>query len=135
MSETEAIHSMTDPRSDAIEAPASAEPWEALLIGGILGATTFFLCALLFGARAAIGIAALAMIVALVRRVSEAAVAFAAAAALAAAGLIPSTAALIAAAAAFGIALALFARARLRERLVVVGAGIDTAYHISDSIH
>jgi hypothetical protein len=118
---------MTDPRSDAIETLVAAEPWGALLVGGILGAITFFLWALLFGPRAAIGVAVVAMIVALVRRMTKAAIAFAVAAALAAAGLIPSTAALIAAAAAFGLALALFARARMRERLVVSGAGMSAA--------
>jgi hypothetical protein len=99
----------------------------ALVIGGILGATTFLLCALLFGARAAIGIAAVAMIVALVRRMPAAAIVFAASTALAAAGLIPSTAALVGAAAAFGVALALFARAWMRERLARSDAAITNA--------
>lgn len=113
---------MTGPRSDGIGTLDAAEPWGAFLIGGILGATTFLLCALLFGAKAAIGIAVVAMIVALVRRMPEAATAFAAAIALAAAGLIPSTAALMGAAAAFGIALALFARAWTRRRVAVIDA-------------
>jgi hypothetical protein len=118
---------MTDLRSDARETLEAAEPWSALLIGGILGAATYLLCALLFGARTAIVIAAVAMIVALVRRIPKAAIAFAVAAALAAAWLIPSTAALIAAAAAFGVALALFARAWMRERLEMVDSGMANA--------
>jgi hypothetical protein len=127
MSYTEAIHSMTEPHTDAIGALDAAEPLSALSIGGILGATTFLLCALLFGARAAIGIAAVAMIVALVRRMPAAAIAFAAATALSAAGLIPSTAALVGASAAFGIALALFARGGMRERLAVIDAPMTSA--------
>jgi hypothetical protein len=118
---------MTDLRSDARGTLEAAEPWSVLLIGGTLGAATYLLCALLLGARAAIVIAAVAMIVALVRRIPQAAIAFAVAAALAAAWLIPSTAALIAAAAAFGIALALFARAWMRERLEMVDAGMASA--------
>ena len=120
----EAIHTMTDSRSDATEALAEAEPWGALLIGGILGASTFLLCALLFGATTAIAIAAVAMIVALVRRIPEGAIAFAAAAALSAAWLLPSTAALIAASLAFGLALVMYARGRLRAR---VQAGVAAA--------
>jgi hypothetical protein len=127
MSHTEAIHSMTHLRSNTIEALAPAEPWGALLIGGVMGGTTFLLSALLFGPRTAIAIAAVAMIVALVQRVPQAAVAFAAAAALSAAGLIPSTAALIAAAVAFGIALALYARARTREREALVRPSVAGA--------
>jgi hypothetical protein len=127
MSHTEAILSMTHLRSNTIEALAPAEPWGALLIGGVMGGTTFLLCAMLFGARAAIAIAAVAMIVALVQRVPQAAIAFAAAAALSAAGLLPSIAALIGAAAAFGIALALYARARTREREALVHASMAGA--------
>jgi hypothetical protein len=127
MSHTEAIHSMTHLRSNTIEALAPAEPWGALLIGGVMGGTTFLLCALLFGARVAIAIAAVAMIVALVQRLPQAAIAFAAAAVLSAAGLLPSIAALIGAAAAFGIALALYARARTREREALVHASMAGA--------
>jgi hypothetical protein len=115
---------MTDPHSNAIATPAPFEPRGALVIGGMLGAATFLLCALLFGARAAIAIAAVAMIVALVRRLQGPAIAFAATVALTAAGLIPSTASLIAASAAFGIALALYARARARERVARVDASM-----------
>ena len=111
---------MTDLRSNTIEALAPAEPWGALLIGGVMGGTTFLLCALFFGARAAIAIAAVATIVALVQRAPQAAIAFAVATVLSAAGLIPSTAALISAAVAFGIALVLYARSRTREREVLV---------------
>ncbi|MDB4909944.1 MAG: hypothetical protein JWO39_767 [Gemmatimonadetes bacterium] len=118
---------MTNPRSDVIRALAAAEPWEALLIGGILGASTFLLCALLLGARTAIAIAAVAMIVALARRIPRAAIAFAAAAALSAAWLIPSTAALVAASIAFGLALAIYARARMRSRLAAIDAPVASA--------
>lgn len=127
MSNTKAVHPMTDPNNDAIGTLAPAEPWGALVIGALLGATTFLLCALLFGARSAIVMAAVAMIVALVRRVLAAAIAFAVAVALSAAGLTPSTTALVAAAAAFGIALALYARARIRDRVALVDASVASA--------
>lgn len=124
---SEAIHSMTDPRNDALRTLAVAEPWGALVIGAILGAATFLLCALLFGAKTAIAIAAVAMIVALVRRVTVAVIAFAAAAALSAAWLVTSTAALVAASTVFGIALALYARAWMRQRLAIADASLATA--------
>jgi hypothetical protein len=115
----EPTDSMTTSNSGEIGTSAAVEPSWALLIGGVSGAATFLLCALLFGARTAIAIAAVSMIVALVRRDRAAAVTFAVSAALATIGLLPSTAALIAAALVFGIALALFARARMRDGVAV----------------
>jgi hypothetical protein len=105
---------MTTPSSETIRVPSAAEPWGAWLIGGVLGASTFLLCALLFGGKTAIAIAVVAMIVALARRIPGAATAFAAAAALSAAWLISSTLALVAASTVFGLALVLYARARAR---------------------
>jgi hypothetical protein len=93
---------------------SAVEPRSALLIGGILGGATFLLCALLLGARAAIVIAAFATFVSALRRLPAAAVIFAVAAAIATAG---STKALLASSALFGIALALFARARMHTRV------------------
>jgi len=93
---------------------AAVEPPSALLIGGTLAGATFLLCALLLGARAAIFIAAVATFVSALRRLPVAAVIFAMAAAIATAG---STKALLASSAIFGIALALFARARMRARV------------------
>jgi hypothetical protein len=93
---------------------SAVEPRSALLIGGILGGATFLLCALLLGARAAIVIAAFATFVSALRRLPAAAVIFAVAAAIATAG---STKALLASSALFGIAHALFARARMHTRV------------------
>lgn len=95
----------------------AVEPPSALAIGSILGAMAFLLCALLLGARSAIAIAGIAAVIALVRRTTGAAVVFAASTALAAAGLLPSTRALLGAAAAFGVALAILARSRMRARI------------------
>lgn len=108
---------MTHSSNEAAEMLAAVEPRSALLIGGILGAMTFLLCALLCGARTAIAIAAAATLVALVRRVPSAAILFAISLALSAAGLLPSTYSLTGAAAAFGIGLAMFARTRMRSRI------------------
>ena len=97
----------------------AVEPPSVLVIGGLLGGATFLFCAFLFGARTAIVIAAVGALVALVRRLPIAAIAFALAAAIAAAA---ATAALLAASAIFGAALALFALARMRAR---VAAAMD----------
>ena len=118
---------MPDVKEEAANVIATAEPPSALLIGGVLGAMTFLLCALLFGARAGIVIAALGVVVALARRIPSAAMGFAIATALSTAGLIPSTTALIAAAAMFGLALALFAQARMRQRLAASISSINAA--------
>jgi hypothetical protein len=106
----------------------AVEPPSALLVGGTLGGTTFLLCALLFGARAALLIAALGALVSLVRRVPAAAAAFAISAAVAglAIAIASSTTALIVSSASFGIALAIFARARMRAR---VAAGMGASRH------
>ena len=109
---------MTHSGNEAAEMLAAVEPNGALAIGGVLGATTFLLCALLLGPRGAIAIAGIATVVALVRRVPRAAIVFAAATALAAAGLLPSTRALIGGAVAFGVALAILARSRMRARII-----------------
>jgi hypothetical protein len=122
-------HASNDHVSDDASAIiATVEPPSALLIGGILGGATFLLCALLFGVRAGIVIATLAALASLVRRLPAAAIGFAVAAAITAASIAVAafTTALIVASAIFGIALALFARARMRAR---VAAGITTATH------
>lgn len=93
---------------------AAVEPSSALLIGGALGGATFLLCALLLGARAAVVIAAFATFAAALRRSPTLALLFAVGAAIASAG---STKALLASSAIFGIALAFFARARMRARV------------------
>jgi hypothetical protein len=98
------------------------EPPLALATGAVLGGFAFLLLALLFGPLFAVDVAVLGTIIALVRRLLAAAVAFGAAAALAAGALVHSTAALFVSSAAFGIALALFARARLAARLSADGA-------------
>jgi hypothetical protein len=112
---------MTESTDDAsgISSEASAiiravEPPSALVIGGILGAAAFLLCALLLGVRFAMCSAALFALAALVRRVPVSAIGFALAAAITVAG---STTALLAASAVFGAALALFALARMRARV------------------
>jgi hypothetical protein len=111
---TDASNDVGDDASGVI---AFEQPPSALVTGGILGGATFLLCALLLGARAAVAIAAVSMIIAILRRVRAAALLFAVAAVLAAIALLPSTSALVAAAAAFGFALADFARKRMRARL------------------
>jgi hypothetical protein len=103
-----------DMSSEANAIVHAVEPPSALVIGGILGGCAFLLCALLLGARVAICIAALGVLAALWRRIPGAAVAFALAAALAVSS---STAVLLVASAIFGIALALFARMRMRARV------------------
>ncbi len=99
---------------------AAVEPPSALLIGGTLAGATFLFCALLLGARTAILIAAFATFVSALRRLPLAAAIFAVAAAIATAG---STKALLASSAIFGIALALFARARMRARVTAAMDG------------
>lgn len=111
---TESTEEAGDISSEATAIVHAVEPPSALVIGGILGASAFLLCALLFGARVAICIAALGALAALWRRVPWAAVGFALAALIAAAA---STTALLAASAIFGVALALFARVRMRARV------------------
>lgn len=110
---------MTDSTDDSSGLLATAEPTSALLIGGVLGAITFLLCAFLFGARMAVVIAAVAAISALVRRLPAATVMFVVAAALA---TVPFTSAWMVASLTFGIALALFARARMRARIAAANA-------------
>lgn len=109
---------MTHSGNDTADMLAAVEPASALTIGGVLGATTFFLSALLLGPRGAVAIAGIATVIAVFRRVPGAALVFAAAAVLAAVGLLPSTGALVGSAAAFGVALAILARSRMRSRIV-----------------
>jgi hypothetical protein len=108
---------MTDASEGVSGVIAFEQPPSVLVTGGILGGATFLLCALLLGVRAGVAIAAVSMIIAVLRRVRAAALLFGAAAVLSAVALLPSTSALVAAASAFGIALADFARARMRARL------------------
>jgi len=108
---------MTHSGDETAEMLDAMEPASALALGGVLGATTFLLCALLLGARSAIAIAGFAAVIAVVRRAPAAAMVFAAATALAAAGLLPSNRALIGSAATFGVALAILARSRMRAQI------------------
>jgi hypothetical protein len=114
MSEPSAEHLTSQMRTDANAAGratmAAVEPPWALTAGGIAGALCFFLFALLFGARWAIGVAAVAAILALAKRMRLAAITLAVAGALSAIGLAPSVAALFIASLAFGAGLALAAR-------------------------
>jgi len=109
---------MTHSGNDTADILAAVEPASALTIGGVLGATTFFLSALLLGPRGAMAVAGIATVIAVLRRVPGAAIVFAAATVLAAVALLPSTGALVAAAAAFGVALAILSRSRMRSRIV-----------------
>jgi hypothetical protein len=120
---TESLDVANDVSSDASAIIHAVEPPSVLVIGGVLGGSTFLLCALLLGVRSAVAIAALGALFAVMRRLPAAAIGFAAAAAMAAAGF---TTALLAASAIFGVALALFARARMRAR---VAASIDGRTH------
>ncbi|MEP7065121.1 MAG: hypothetical protein ABI889_03730 [Gemmatimonadota bacterium] len=112
---------MDPSNSDEVVTASTVEPSSAFVAGGILGAITFLLVSLLFGARVALAIASMALIFALVRRIAGAAVAFAAAAALCGVAVLSSVApftwALAGAAAALGAGLAIFARARLRDKV------------------
>jgi hypothetical protein len=114
MSEPSAEHLTSQIRPDANAAGgssiASAEPPWALTTGGIGGALCFFLFALLFGARWAIAVAAVAAIVALAKRIRIAAIAFIVAGALSAVGRSPSPTVLFIASLAFGAGLVLAAR-------------------------
>jgi|GEM_PF-4072618 hypothetical protein len=115
---------MTHSGNDTADILAAVEPASALAIGGVLGATTFFLFALLLGPRAAMAVAGIATVIAVLRRVPVAAIVFAAATALAAVALLSSTGALVGAAAAFGVALAILARSRMRSRIVDAMSGM-----------
>ncbi len=103
------------------------EPPLALATGAVLGAVAFLLCALLFGFAVGIAIAGCAMLIAFLRRAPVAAVSFSVAAVFAAGGLVRWPAALFLSSAAFGVALALYARARLQERLAAERAKSATA--------
>lgn len=117
-----------DAKDDASVIVGMVEPPIALVTGGILGGTTFLLCAFLLGARAGLVIATLGALVSLARRLPAAAAGFAVAAAIVAASMAVAslTTGLIVASAMFGFALALFARARMRAR---VAAGIGATRH------
>jgi len=113
MSEPIAEH-LTSPTPSGVSITALEPPW-TLIVGGVAGAIGFFLSAMFFGARWAIAAAVVAAIVALVKRVRSAAIAFVVAGALAAIGLAPSTIVLFFASLAFGAGLALAARAYARR--------------------
>jgi len=122
---TESAEGAGDITREASAIVHAVEPPSALVVGGILGGCAFLLCALLFGARVAICIAALGTLAALWRRVPGAAVGFSLATLVVIAAA-ASTTALLAASALFGVALALFARVRMRTR---VAAAIDGRVH------
>jgi hypothetical protein len=112
MSETIAEH-LTSPTPGDAGMAALEPPW-ALSVGGIAGAVCFFLFAMLFGVKWAIAAAAVAAIVALVKREWIAAIAFVVAGVLALIGSAPSTALLFVASLAFGAGLVFAARAYAR---------------------
>ena len=116
MTEPIAEHLTCRTPTDASGASARAlEPPWALSVGGIAGAICFFFFALLVGAKWAIAAAAVAAIVAFVKRVPIAASAFVVAGALSAIGSATSTTVLFIASLAFGAGLALAARAFARR--------------------
>jgi len=122
---TESTEGAGDISREASAIVHAVEPPSALVVGGILGGCAFLLCALLFGARVAICIAALGALAALWRRVPGAAAGFALATLVVIAAA-ASTTALLVASALFGVALALFARVRMRTR---VAEAIDGPVH------
>jgi hypothetical protein len=111
---TEPITEHLTSRTPSDGSAAALEPPWALSVGGIAGATGFFLFAMFFGIRWAIVAAVVGAIVALVKREWSAAIAFVIAGALAAIGLAPSTTVLFFASLAFGAGLALAARVYAR---------------------
>ena len=122
---TESTKGAGDISREASAIVHAVEPPSALVVGGILGGCAFLLCALLFGARVAICIAALGALAAMWRRVPGAAAGFALATLVVIAAA-ASTTELLVASALFGVALALFARVRMRTR---VAEAIDGPVH------
>jgi hypothetical protein len=122
---------MSDPINHEGSIAHAVEPPGALLIGGLLGGVTFFLCALLFGSRVALAISGVSLIVALARRIPGAAAAFGVASALLAltlrSPLTTYSTAGVCAAVAFAAGLALFAYARLRQKLARAAATMPRA--------
>jgi len=127
---TESVDEANGVSSDTSAIVHAVEPPSALVIGGVLGGSAFLLCALLLGARSAVAIAAFGALISLMRRLPAVVIGFAAAAAMAAAGF---TTALLAASTIFGVALALFARARMRARVAAAMEGRTHAAAIARS--
>lgn len=95
-----------------------AEPVDALIVGGVLGATCFFLSALFFGPFCGILVAALSALYAFARRARVAALIFVGTAIVMATAIRPaatsSSTVTSVASLAFGIGLALLARSAAR---------------------